>query len=270
MWRFWLACAMAWGCSEGTIQETDGGPEGGLSGEVRGGDGGKAGAPPDAGAGPIDDDAGAACVPGTRLGLCTVCGSGGAREVAADDDLCGAIDCGAVSYERTEEEGAVVCFATGRTGAGGRCGGLGVCLSPDAYCVDEAREEVARVEAGGCQRLEGCTGETGPEVQSAPPGTACNRFGSCGGGACSVGPECARFVDAARFCRTGEANGQTFCEFLVDPPGDRRETCAGFCQTYGAVCLQAWSERDDSCQHDDESSCDEDHEDHICRCAAGP
>lgn len=278
--------ALAWACTEGTIPEVDGGAEAGLVGQVSGGGGIDGGLPPplppdgtDGGFRPADPDAGGppppppppgGCNPGERLGLCAVCGQNGQPTTAPDDDQCGAIDCNqGAMYARADEGDVAVCVATRRAaGMGGRCAAPNRCRTPDEFCGAETTEEAARVDPG-CQRMNGCVGAQPPVLEDLPPGSACNRFGTCGGGMCSVGPECAVFAAAVRFCRTGDDLGEVFCEFFVNADNGGR-TCNQFCAMYGARCLRAWGDRDDTCEYNGDSNCDDEHNDHICRCSGAP
>ena len=96
-------------------------------------------------------------------------------------------------------------------------------------------------------------------------GAPCNGVGECqADGTCSAPAGCERFADARTLCDAGTENGQAYCDLFIQVG---RTDCNTYCQRWGAVCLQAWGERDDTCERSGGRGCGENADDQICRCS---
>lgn len=216
-------------------------------------------------AAPIAMDAG--CRPGERLGPCAICGLDGVPTAPDDDGTCPPIDCGAATTYVIRQQGeAQLCVLVENTPQPSRCKALGECYAdPAEYCGETTETEVARAE-GVCAVIRGCDGLQGPQVEP-QTGQPCNGVGQCqADGTCSAPAECARFVDATTLCAAGNDNGTPYCEFFVQLGFET--SCSEYCGRYGTQCLAAWGDRNDTCEHNGGSDCNDRHNDHICRCIA--
>ncbi|MCB9547927.1 MAG: hypothetical protein H6706_19075 [Myxococcales bacterium] len=178
--------------------------------------------PPDAAA-----DASALCPPGTRLDLCVGCDAEGAVVALPDDDAC-PVTC-PTTYRLTDG----VCYALAGEPVA-RCRSAGVCEDDaDRACAQGEPEPIA--QAGPCQRMTGCRGDTPPQLLPAPDATPCG-VGVCVDGACQDAAGACAFPDAYVLCRAElEDEGTILCH--VRPADDSLVTCGAVCEAGGAVCV---------------------------------
>ncbi len=209
------------------------------------------GIPGEAGLPPVGSEAGVAmrfdamvpgtCAPGTRLGICSVCGGGGAPIAAESDPECPQVDCTARDFyaSRAVDDRLICEKQVHRTAPGGNCAGLGSCRAANAAdaCTPPSAVEVART-GEDCQAFTGCTGSEPPELAPAPPGTECPGGLCTEDGRCddTVAERCADFVEAGQPCAAGvHETGGDYCEVYAEG-----ESCTAICQQVGALCVRAW------------------------------
>ena len=68
---------------------------------------------------------------------------------------------------------------------------------------------------------------------------------------------------------------QGYCEFLVNSDNNPwnvggNTNCNEFCSAMGGSCVEAWDERDDTCEKGGSKNCGERFNDSVCRCAPAP
>lgn len=243
---------------------------GGMGGMGVGGMGG--GLPPQDMMPPPDMPVGgqAGCTPGQRLGVCSVCNNDGMPSNPGLDAEC-PVDCAGFAYEQVPGEGGVVrCVLSERARVVDDvvCLDVGVCeTDPAILCGQPNTQQFA--EAMPCQLMEGCVGEEPPQVMQAPNGTACGDEGegTCNNGVCEIDDPCAiNNPFAGEFCGQGDDNGNPWCEWYVDGPGNNDYSCHDFCSSIGMFCLAVWNNVRVGCGHGDGWNCNERADDQICRC----
>lgn len=290
-WLWLVACA---GCAGGEVADAiDGGPDGFVIDATVSSTGGEGGmiAPPVGGmpgAGgmgggmggtpPPDPPVGGmppqGCMPGQRLGLCSVCGNDGNPSNPGIDVNC-PVECAGFEYTQVDPgDGTIVCNLTERTATTDmvRCLDQGVCESdPARLCGEPIIQQMAQTMA--CQIMGGCVGEEPPQVMPAPDGTACGDEGMCVGGACEENDPCDISVFpantfAGEFCGEGMDGVNGWCEWYVDGPGNDDYSCDQFCLDVGMTCLAAWNNirGNQGCGHADGWGCNRQADDQICRC----
>ena len=110
------------------------------------------------------------CVPGTQLGLCEICGPGGARFAPQRDLACrDQLGCEASRY-RTEQVADVPRCIELRSEHDGRCSGIGMCRAEPDSCV--YREVVLAVQ-NECAEVVSCEGVAMPELRLQPVTSPC-------------------------------------------------------------------------------------------------
>ncbi len=219
-------------------------------------------APQDAAPGWTPD---AGCRPNTRLAQCVICNANGVPERPVDDGTCPDFECGdALAYARRMDGDVEICVRIEREPQANHCAALGVCHSDAAsFCGEPVETEVARAD-GPCAAFTGCEGLAAPQPQGAA-GQPCNGVGTCQpDGTCSAPAGCERFADAHTLCGAGTENGQGYCDVFIQVG---RTSCADYCPRWGGVCLQAWGERNDTCETNGGRGCGDNADDQICRCS---
>jgi hypothetical protein len=251
-------------------------PVGGGGGMPVGGMGGVGGMPPPVDMMPPDPPVGGQpdCMPGQRLGLCSVCGNDGSPRNPGFDPNC-PVDCAGFAYEQVDQgDGTTICNLTERAAMNdmGPCQGLGSCEDdPAVLCGEPITQQIA--QAGPCQAMEGCVGEEPAQVIQAPDGTPCGDGGMCVSGMCEVDDPCdiSGFPAAAfapDFCGAGQDGANAWCEWYVDGPGNNDYSCTQFCRDVGMNCLAGWNNIDGNraCGQARAWGCNEQADDQICRC----
>lgn len=203
------------------------------------------------------------CQPGQRLGLCEVCNPCGQRDLAEDDDECPNLNCRNRATYQIEGDRCVVVRPMLTAG---RCLGPGSCRDPDdaTACGDTQRATISTLMEE-CTAFDGCEGQIGPEIVSAPNGTPCGAdgMGLCRGGACDteIGEECAAF--GGQTCEIGvHTDGTDFCQVAVEGPMN----CIQACQAGGGRCLLGWTSAN-GCVLTQEVGCIANGARLICRCS---
>ena len=207
------------------------------------------------------------CVPGMRLGTCSVCGPNGQPSIPPEETACTIPDCG--GYEKVEEGDDVVCYQ--KRPAGSVCSALGQCATAEEYCANVQRIEAERMPLDPCRELSGCVGNTPPSIQQRGSlGSPCNGAGVCQERPDTLVAECSvqipglcNFdgIDAVKFfCPNdgsgeagyGESGGRNYCTYFVAPPNNGRTRCVDFCESLNMdICDQS---REQCCWNNAEQS----------------
>ena len=196
---------------------------------------------------------GQTCIPGQRLGTCSICNANGQPSVPPSDESCPVYDCGG-GYELITEGNDDVCYATsaGMTG----CIAMGQCQTQQEYCANAQRMAIERIPQDPCRRINGCSGNIAPSIeQSVSLGDACNGSGVCQARNDRLIAECSiqipgycnfgQATNARFFCEqgAGQSAGQNYCTYFVAPPDGSSTRCVDFCSSLGLeICDQTVQE----------------------------
>ncbi len=224
------------------------------------------------------------CNIGEKLGLCEICGPNNDRVPAMNDNDCPEVDCSLLSAHRlvSDDEGNLTCYLRDFPAKENNCQGLGACLStPESYCIDDRPESIAAStqELGSCYVIEGCEGQTPPELILQPGAVCENGLGECDEeGECILTPSCLTLFDydynnSNQLC-SDMLTTQNQCEFYVssdqNPWNSDEISCNQFCSSRGGSCAQAWGDEDNDCERKDNANCSDTFNDGICRCNPAP
>lgn len=193
------------------------------------------------------------CIPGQRLGTCSICDANGQASVPPNDMACPSYQCGG-GYELVTEGNNQVCYssAAGMTA----CVALGQCQTEQEYCATAQRTQVETIPLDPCRQISGCFGNTPPSIQqSLSLGETCNGNGTCQArndrfvAECSVQiPAYCNFsqaTDARFFCENGAgvSGNQNYCTYFVAPRDGSSRRCIDFCESLGLeICDQTVQE----------------------------
>ncbi len=228
---------------------------------------------------------GMACTPGMQLEVCFACDDIGNRQALNADARCPAVDCSPLDGNRLVEEGqATVCIQRVHGAFMGRCTPQGQCINAPSMATCTEYEDSERLRTDEvCRTIGGCDAGI-PVVLTVGDGTPCAN-GQCVAGRCvSDAPmgggqgmggmpemggmegvnDCARFP-ATMFCAEGTDNGVDYCEFLHEA-SPNENSCDAVCGMHDSVCLDAWDNDNNNCDHDGNADCDDEMESKICRC----
>jgi len=245
------------------------------------------------------------CAPGSLLGPCQLCGQNGAVIIPTrDDQSCMPVDCDA-AYRFNQvliEPGLAECRIQRMTPKESNCDaqGLGCLETPEDACQYEVEEPYMEpVEVNDCKTLEGCSGQAEPEIALSPEGVACEGgAGTCDGqGSCVLTdptnpgnptdptdppaptlPSCNDLFDVSfnnnnTLCNEELQADRVRCTYYLSRNNNPYRngsvfSCDDFCGSVGAVCVEAWNDRDATCDYvNDNYRCNvRDHNTYLCQC----
>lgn len=231
------------------------------------------------------------CIPGQRLGTCSVCDANGQPSVPPTDMACPTYQCGN-GYELVTEGDNQVCYSSG-AGAPQSCVAMGQCQTEQQFCSNTQRTQVLSMPRDPCRRLVGCTGTVQPSIeQDGNLGETCNGSGVCQARNDNLIAECSvqipaycnfgQATDARFFCENGagQSGGRNYCTYFVAPQDGSSVRCIDFCGDLGLeICDQSveeccWNNATEStCETSGGVNCEvepcgsaEGCRDQICRC----
>lgn len=216
------------------------------------------------------------CTPGTLIGTCERCGLNGINTVPERDEVnCPVFDC-SEHYRFSQvalEDGQVECRIQTSEPVASNCEGLGACIhSIESYCeyiVQEAYWEP--VPYNDCQYIEGCTGQTEPELFLVDEGEPCQEgMGTCDGqGECiltnPVEPDpvdppvsqvtCTDVFGSTSYngnnilCEENPLPDQLVCTYYLEKNSNpyrngNRFSCQEFCTYHNATCVTTWNDNE--------------------------
>lgn len=218
------------------------------------------------------------CVPGERIGICTVCGPDGRYIAPTNDPECEPVDCSVLNsyYTVIEDDGAETCMEEVAVRLPGTCRTRGECHTTTETACEMGEPIAQGTVYPGCGAISGCNSTNSPSIRITPQGGTCHAFGECTnmGGPCSVSDICEGFELAAGGTR------QTFCDIFrgntcrvaVDANNiDNLEeiNCLTYCASADKICDGAWSSNG-GCTEVGPITCQDPRNRVICACKEPP